>query len=485
VRLAAVAAVFGLVAGIAVVGVVVPGEPVAPAWAAAGVAVVGPDGTARADVAHSTTLTLTGSGFQSIPGGFGGVYVLFGWVNDPAGGAWKPSQGGTTGRSYRYVPDVQDRQNAGYERFVSFPGSDTASSANGGLIAADGTWSTSLVVPGPTFQAVDADGAVVTTDCRLVQCGVITIGAHGVVNPSNETFTPVAFVDLSAASSDGTAGSSGGSGAEAAAGSATGSGSARSAVGAGAEAAGSTPTGLANTGRRATAQASPRASAKASAAVTGSASGASGEAPVPSTGVQDAASRQPTLGAADLMALPQGTGDAPDRAPATLGIDPTTAVAGHAMSFTAQGLDPGEQVVVVLDDGVLAQGPLPVGEYGEVAGILELPTDLRVGTHVLRLTGAASGLEPAIEITVRKDPATVEAAEALAAQLAETDAADPSAATPQEIAVGVALLALLAVIVSGLATAQRRRRTAPRGAGGTPPGGRGPASSIRTGEERT
>jgi hypothetical protein len=132
------------------------------------------------------------------------------------------------------------------------------------------------------------------------------------------------------------------------------------------------------------------------------------------------------------------------------------------MSFTAQGFNPGEQVVVVLDDGILAQGPLPVGEYGEVAGILELPADLRVGTHVLRLTGAASGLEPVVEITVRKDPATVEAAEALAAGLAETAAAGTSPVTPQELAVGAALLVLVAVIVSGFATAQRRRRAVRR-----------------------
>jgi hypothetical protein len=139
-----------------------------------------------------------------------------------------------------------------------------------------------------------------------------------------------------------------------------------------------------------------------------------------------------------------------------LGIDPTTAVAGHAMSFTAQGLNPGEQAVVVLDDGVLATGPMPVGDYGEVAGILELPEDLRVGTHMLRLTGAASGLQPSVEITVRKDPAAVEAAELLAAAADEAGAGP--AVTWQDLAVGIPFLALVGAIAFGLATALRRRR---------------------------
>lgn len=145
---------------------------------------------ATADPDYATTLTLRGSGFQSVPKGYGGIYVLFGWVAD---GAWQPSKGGAAGATYRYVPDKESKDNRGFQRFVAFPGSDTASSANGGQLSADGAWSTQLVVPGARFRSTDRDGKVVDVDCLTVRCGLITVGAHGVVNANNETFTPVTF----------------------------------------------------------------------------------------------------------------------------------------------------------------------------------------------------------------------------------------------------------------------------------------------------
>ncbi|MBN6039572.1 hypothetical protein [Amycolatopsis sp. 195334CR] len=160
-----------------------------PAQAAGATVSVSPG---SADPDYATVLTLRGTGFQSIPQGHGGIYVVFGWVSNPGGG-WQPSQGGSTGETYRYVQDSEAKDNNGFQRFVSFPGSDTATSANGGVVAADGTWSTQLVVPGARFKTVDRAGGVVDVDCTKVQCGVITVGAHGVVNTSNETFTPVNF----------------------------------------------------------------------------------------------------------------------------------------------------------------------------------------------------------------------------------------------------------------------------------------------------
>ena len=178
----------------------------APAHAAATVTVTNEAGTSQADTRWSTPLTVSGAGFQPIDGGFGGIYVLFGWVDDQ-GGAWRPSQGGVTGEDLRYVPDSEQAQNQGYQRFVSFPGSQTEGSANGGVIAADGSWSVTLTVPGPQFQALDRSGAATTVDCLQVTCGVITIGAHGVVNAANETFTPVSFGEvLGAAAVDGSGG---------------------------------------------------------------------------------------------------------------------------------------------------------------------------------------------------------------------------------------------------------------------------------------
>jgi hypothetical protein len=49
---------------------------------------------ATADPDYATTLTLRGCGFQSVPKGYGGIYVLFGWVAD---GAWQPSKAGRQG----------------------------------------------------------------------------------------------------------------------------------------------------------------------------------------------------------------------------------------------------------------------------------------------------------------------------------------------------------------------------------------------------
>lgn len=145
-----------------------------------------------ADPEYLTEVTVTGSGFQSIPSGFGGMYVFFGWVD---GGSWAPSQGGVTGADYRYVSDDETNP-VGYQLFVAFPGSSTEYAANGGEIAADGSWSATMRIPGATFESYDREGAVTTVDCRVSQCGIITIGAHGVVNPSNESFTPLTFRDI-------------------------------------------------------------------------------------------------------------------------------------------------------------------------------------------------------------------------------------------------------------------------------------------------
>jgi hypothetical protein len=145
-----------------------------------------------ADPNYLTEVAVTGTGFQSIPSGFGGIYVFFGWVE---GGAWAPSQGGVTGSTYRYVYDDESNP-VGYQLFVSFPGASTEYAANGGEVSADGTWSATMKIPGSSFESYDRNGDVTTVDCLSVQCGIITIGAHGVVSPSNESFTPITFQDL-------------------------------------------------------------------------------------------------------------------------------------------------------------------------------------------------------------------------------------------------------------------------------------------------
>lgn len=167
-----------------------PFTPFPAVASAAGAQVSVSPGTA--DPEYATVLQLRGNGFQSVQGGHGGVYVLFGWVSNPAGG-WQPSSGGAAGATYRYVQDSEARDNSGFQRYVAYDGSDTASSANGGTIGADGSWSTELIVPGARFAALDRAGQATQVDCATVQCGIITVGAHGVVNPANETFTPISF----------------------------------------------------------------------------------------------------------------------------------------------------------------------------------------------------------------------------------------------------------------------------------------------------
>lgn len=189
------AGVLGL--GLASAGASVLGA--VPAHAAGSVTVANSSGKAVVDPEYATKLTVQGRGFQSVKGGHGGIYVAFGTVD----GTWRPSQGGITGKDYFYVPDSESGNNGGFQKYVAFPGSDTSSEANGGVIAANGTWSTTLTVPGSSFQAADRSGKVVTIDCLKVRCGVITLGAHGLKNANNETFTPVTFVKGTATAGQG------------------------------------------------------------------------------------------------------------------------------------------------------------------------------------------------------------------------------------------------------------------------------------------
>lgn len=332
------------------VALLTAGTASAPPAAAQGrVEVSDATGQARASASGQTVLTVSGTGFQSVEGGFGGIYVVFGWVDDPQGGTWRPSLGGLTGEDYLYVPDAESADNAGHQRFVAFPGSDTASAANGGLIAADGTWSTTLVVPEAQFDAVDRSGATRTVDCLEVTCGVITFGAHGVVNATNETFTPVTFTTAGTTSETATA---------------------------------------------------------------------------------DAA--EPTATSAAGLA--------------TLGVDRRTTTAGQVLGFTGQGFLAGEQVVVTLDAGDAAVGPLVAGTHGEVAGVLQLPADLRAGTHALTVTGAASGLVASTELTVTAAQAT-----------AVTTSDGSGVSTWAVVAVAVTGTVLLALLVATTVAAWRDR----------------------------
>lgn len=337
-RLSAALALLAALVALATIGGVLHAPP---AWVTASVRVEFEGGTATADPDYATQATVTGAGFQSIVKGFGGVYVLFGWVSSPDG-AWRPSRGGTVGEDYRYVPDSESKDNAGFQRFVAFPGSETEGAAQA-VMSRDGSWTVDLVIPSARFDHVDRAGDVIEVDCLEVQCGIITIGAHGVKNANNETFTPVRF------------------------------------------------------------------------AAAGDPAGGAGTTP--------------------------GGG-------ARVGYDAEGAVAGHALTFTAQGFRPGEQVVASFDNGVVAVGPLSAGASGEVAGVLPLPADLRAGTHLLTVTGASSGLVAESEVIVA-------ASEAL---LPPASDRPPEALWIYAVLALAIVVALTLVVLSAVSAVRRRRR---------------------------
>ncbi|ROR72294.1 hypothetical protein [Bogoriella caseilytica] len=372
-----------------------------PAAGAARVSVESELGGAQVHADQATTVRVSGAGFQSVPGGFGGIYVLFGSIS---GDSWRPSQGGQTGRDYLYAPDAEARDNQGYQRFVAFPGSSTDQAANGGVLAEDGSWSLSMVVPGARFTARDRDGAPVDVDCTQVQCGFLTVGAHGVASAANETFTPVSFAG--APSSTATSSGAGQTGTEA--GGQTGTAAQPGAAGEGAAEPGTDdqPAG----------------------------SGAESAPASPDEGAEDEDTEAPAISG-----------------PATVGLERSTIQAGRVLSFTGRGFAVGEQVVASLGAGLAGVGPILAGDFGEVAGAVQIPADIRPGTHLLRLEGAGSGQIAEVEISVAADPAAFAPAD------------QPSSGWDWVFIVALLTGALLvALLVTSLVDAIRRRRRARR-----------------------
>jgi len=158
----------------------------------------------------------------------------------------------------------------------------------------------------------------------------------------------------------------------------------------------------------------------------------------------------PATGA--TAAPPTASATAVADTPATLGFEQRTVVVGRVLSFTGQGFLPGEQVVGTLGAGLAAVGPLTAGAHGEVAGIVQLPGDLRPGTQAFSLAGAASGQVAGAEFQAIADPVTA---------AAQANAVEPAQATsPIAVGVGVLALALLGFLVSSFVAARRRRRGA-------------------------
>ncbi|MGO1661766.1 MAG: HtaA domain-containing protein [Canibacter sp.] len=119
---------------------------------------------------------------------FGGLYVLFGWVDQ---GKWYPSENGRSGSDFTYVEDiVKDGNPAGiYQRMVNYPGNTTE--PNQPFMDKNGNWTMDFTIRQSQFTSVHDR----TIDCYQMQCGIITIGAHGQQSPGGEVFTPVYFTE--------------------------------------------------------------------------------------------------------------------------------------------------------------------------------------------------------------------------------------------------------------------------------------------------
>lgn len=373
-RIASVAAVISLVGALLAIAQ-------APSADAAGrLSVSSEIGGSDARTDGPTNFSVSGSGYQVVEGGFGGVYLVFGWVS---GGNWGPSNGGVAGSNYRYVPDSESRNNQGYIAFVSFPGSSTEGEAQA-TMSPDGSFSVNMVVPGPRFRSEDRSGNVTEVDCLQVTCGFFTFGAHGVKNASNETFTPVSFVGGAPAAEEGgqadtPASDAGGGAAPGAEGNAGGSGGAAAPR---AGSAGSTGGGAGGT--------SSNRSQNAAAAAEVAAERASARTGVDRGG--NAAGGSAGRGGAGGSSSSGGGSNSGGDISGIIEVDRAAAKPGGAMGYTAYGFLPGEQVVVQLADGLVAAGPLTAGSVGEIAGVIVLPEDIPTGTHSIKAIGAGSGI---------------------------------------------------------------------------------------------
>lgn len=369
--------------------VVMPGLGVAPtqnADSAARLSVTSSAGTNQAAASGATNVNVAGSGFQSINNGFGGIYVVFGYVKNSN---WQPSKGGKGGKDFFYVADSQSKNNKGYQRFVAFPGSSTADSANGGVIGADGSFKLSMVIPGPTFTATTSSGSSTQIDCREVQCGIITFGAHGVVNGKNEAFQPISFA-----------------------------------------ATGATNKANSTQQNNSTNQTTTDSTAPGT--------------PTENTNAPQEATADPTTNESSVAAGPREahtTGDP------TLGLEQQTVIAGRNLGFTGRGFAAGEQVVATLSSGLTAAGPIIAGQFGEIAGAVQIPADMTAGTHKIKLTGAGSAASVETEFSVMAD----------AALIAENTSTNQEGIRWAMIAVIVTAALLFILVLSSLITALVRK----------------------------
>ncbi|MBX3028523.1 MAG: hypothetical protein KF809_00045 [Chloroflexi bacterium] len=116
--------------------------------------------------AGTTTITITGSGFDPTAARGNGIYVVFGPVT-PAPGFYL------------------DAGLYGAFKWVAPGGVDSPATAP---LGADGSFSTTLELPS-VFTGSSGD-----VDCSVDACAILTFGAHGSTDRSQDTCTPLTFL---------------------------------------------------------------------------------------------------------------------------------------------------------------------------------------------------------------------------------------------------------------------------------------------------
>ncbi len=213
----ALALVTGALAIVAAASVVAPpAVGAAPAQTQCGNTAANPTLSIDRSILGSTetaVVTVTGTGYLLPPhvcgtDVFGGIYLFFGWVQP--GGQWGPSYKSSTstqglfGTSYSYPGEgggAETRDDGtGNIRLISFTAGGESGTSTPFHMDGAGNWQSNLTIRGATYSYTDLrTGASNTVDCRAVQCGVYTVGAHGKASRTNERFTPIAFVDAAGA----------------------------------------------------------------------------------------------------------------------------------------------------------------------------------------------------------------------------------------------------------------------------------------------
>lgn len=141
--------------------------------------------TGLTTTAAGSTLTVKGSAFSKNTNG-SGLYVLFGYVTK------YPSAGGAAGNGYDYIPGGGSGGQDG-QGFVAWP--DNTGTGAAATAKFSGTVNAGFTQSGVVAKATFTGQSTKRVDCLsgAVQCGIITIGAHGAQDAALETFTPVYF----------------------------------------------------------------------------------------------------------------------------------------------------------------------------------------------------------------------------------------------------------------------------------------------------